>query len=166
MGRTHRAAALAAFVFLTSTTCMSERTRTAARTNDAQAQDRAAIERLRHQDIAATLAGNVAAIGELWTDDVVLLGPGQEAQVGKQAILASRERNKAAQPRVLSYVPEIKDLTITADGWAFEWGVFTASYVEAARGEEKHVRMNLLRVMRKQADGSWKAAVGMTNAAP
>ena len=85
-----------------------------------------------------------------------------------RAILALRERLKAAQPgfRVLSYVPEIKGVTITADGWAFEWGVFAASYVEAAGGEEKRVRMNLLRVMKKQADGSWKGAVGMTNAAP
>ena len=126
----------------------------------------AAIETLRQEDIAATLAGDVAAIGELWTDDIVLIGPGQEAQVGKQNILALRERLKAAQPRVLSYVPEIKNTTITADGWAFDWGVFTASYVEAASGEEKHVRMNLLRVMKKQADGSWKTAIGMTNAAP
>jgi uncharacterized protein (TIGR02246 family) len=135
---------------------------------DAPADDMAAIERLHQQDIAATLAGDVAAIGETWTEDVVLLGPGQEAQVGKQAILALRERLKAAQPgfRVLSYVPEIKGVTITADGWAFEWGVFAASYVEAAGGEEKRVRMNLLRVMKKQADGSWKGAVGMTNAAP
>ena len=166
MARTRRAATLAACALLTSMACMSERAGVSERTADAHAQDMAAIERLRQQDIAATLAGDVAAIGELWTDDVVLLGPGQEAQIGKQAILALRERHKAAQPRVLSYVPEIKDVTITADGWAFEWGVFTASYIEAAGGEEKRVRMNLLRVMKKQADGSWKAAIGMTNAAP
>lgn len=132
----------------------------------ARAQDMAAIERMHQQDIAATLAGDVAALGELWTDDVVLIGAGQEAQVGKQAILAVRERLKAAQPRVLSYVPEIKNTTITADGWAFQWGVFTGSYIEAAGGEEKRVRMNLLRVLKKQADGSWKGAVGMTSPAP
>ena len=139
---------------------------TAADSSDARAQDLAAIERLHQQDIAATLAGDVAAIGETWTDDVVLIGPGQEAQVGKQAILAVRERLKAAQPRVLSYVPEVKDVTVTADGWAFEWGAFTASYIEAQSGEEKRVRMNRLLILKKQADGSWKAAVGMTSPAP
>ena len=49
------------------------------------------------------------------------------------------------------------------DGWAFEWGYFTTSYVESAGGEEKHVRANVLRALRKQADGSWKCARGMWN---
>lgn len=133
----------------------------AADRHDARAQEMAAIERLRQQDIAATLAGDVEAIGETWTEDVVLFGPGQEAQVGKQAILASRR--KAPQVlRVLSYVPEIKDVTITADGWAFEWGVITGTYI-APGGEEKRVRMNRLGVLRKQADGSWKVAIAMSN---
>ena len=168
MDGTQRAATLAACALLAMTACISERTGMAEKTAHAHTQDLAAIERLRQQDVAATLAGDMAALGELWTDDIVLLGPGQEAQVGKQAILASRERIKAAQPgfRVLSYVAEVKDVTITADGWAFEWGNFTASYVEAAGGEEKRIRMNRLLVMKKQADGSWKAAVGMTTPAP
>ena len=131
----------------------------------AHAQDLAAIERLRQQDIAATIAGDVEAIGETWIDDVVLLSAGQEAQVGKQAILALRRKVGGPGFRVTSYVPEVKDTTITADGWAFQWGVLTASYVLPG-GEEKRVRMNLLHVLKKQADGSWKAAVGMTNAAP
>ena len=134
----------------------------AAGKTDARAQDMAAIERLRQQDIAATLAGDVEAIGETWTDDVVLLSAGQEAQVGKQAILALRRKAGGSGFRVKSYVPEVKDTTITADGWAFQWGVLTASYVLPG-GEEKRVRMNLLRVLKKQADGSWKAAVGMSN---
>lgn len=102
---------------------------------------------------------------ELWADDVVRLNPGQEAEVGKQTLLAALERRRAAQPgfRVLSYVPEIKDVTITDDGWAFEWGNFTGSFVESAGGEEKRIRGKLLRVLKKQADGSWKAAVGMWN---
>jgi hypothetical protein len=44
---------------------------------DARARDRAAIQKLREQDGAATLAGDVAAIAELWTDDIVLIEPGQ-----------------------------------------------------------------------------------------
>ena len=137
---------------------------TAADKTDARAQDRAAIERLYQQATKATLAGDTTALGELWTDDVVLIGPGQEAQVGKQAILASRR--KAPQVlRVLSYVPEIKDLTITADGWAFERGVFTGTYIGPG-DEEKRVRMNRLSVLKKHADGSWKVAVAMTAEAP
>jgi ketosteroid isomerase-like protein len=121
------------------------------------------IEKLHSLDVAATLSGDVAALSEGWTDDVVILQQGQGAEVGKQAILAARERRRAANPgfRVVSYVPEIKDVTITDDGWAFEWGYFTAGYVDAAGGEEKQIRGKLLRVLKKQGDGSWKGARAM-----
>jgi ketosteroid isomerase-like protein len=129
-------------------------------------QDIAAIEKLHRQDVEATLSQDLAALSDLWTDDVVRLQPGQEAEVGKVAILATEKRRRAAQSgfRVLSYVPEIKDVTV-ADGWAFEWGYFTGSYVESPGGEEKRIRAKLLRVLKKQADGSWKGAIGMWNTA-
>ncbi len=55
----------------------------------------------------------------------------------------------------------MKDVTITGD-WAFYWGYFTASYVESAGGEEKRIRAKVLSVLRKQPDGSWKCARGMS----
>ena len=90
----------------------------------------------------------------------MILGPGEEPGVGKQAILEARERRRAALPgfRVVTYAPEIKDVTI-ADGWAFEWGIFSASFVAVSGGEEKPIRGKLLRVLKKQADGSWKVAI-------
>ena len=154
---------LAACAFAAATTCTVEGPDKSDKTIDAHAQDMAAIEKFHSQDVAATLSQDLAALSELWTDDVVRLQPGREAEVGKQAILAAIERRRSAQPgfRVLSYVPEIKHVTITDDGWAFEWGHFAAGYVESTGGEEKRVSANLLRVLRKQADGSWKGAVGM-----
>jgi uncharacterized protein (TIGR02246 family) len=132
---------------------------------DAHAQDMAAIEKLHAQDVAATLSQDLAALAELWTDDVVRLNPGQEAEVGRQTLVAAAERRRVAQPgfRVLNYVPDIRSVTITNDGWAFEWGYFTGSYLESAGGEEKRIRAKVLRVLRRQADGSWKGAVGMWN---
>jgi hypothetical protein len=38
-------------------------------------------------------------------------------------------------------------VTIT-DGWAFEWGNFTATVVESPGGEQKRLRGKLLRVRR------------------
>ncbi|MBZ5578340.1 MAG: DUF4440 domain-containing protein [Acidobacteriia bacterium] len=64
----------------------------------ARAQDQAAIQKLHEQDVAATLAGNPAAIAALWTDDIVLIEFGQPRQVGKQAILSARQRRLAALP--------------------------------------------------------------------
>ena len=126
----------------------------------AYAQNMREIEKLHQLDIAATLSGDQVALSTGWTDDIVILGPGEEPGIGKQAILETRERRRAALPgfRVVTYVPDIKDVTI-ADGWAFEWGTYTAGYVETAGGEEKPLRGKLLRVLKKQADGSWKVAM-------
>ena len=123
--------------------------------------DLAAIERLHQQDIAATLSRDPVALTDLWTDDAVRLGPGQPAEVGKQAIRESNER-WSARPgvKVLSYVPETKDLTIL-DGWAIEWRYFIASYVESPGGEPKQSRGTVLTVLKKLPDGSWKVFRGM-----
>jgi ketosteroid isomerase-like protein len=118
--------------------------------------DRAAIEKLHQQDIAATLSRDPVALTDLWTDDAIRLGPGQPAEVGKQAIRESNAR-WAARPdlKVLTYVPEIKDLTLW-HGWAVEWGYFAASYVDSPGGEPKQIRGARLWVLKKLGDGSWK----------
>jgi ketosteroid isomerase-like protein len=122
------------------------------------------IEKLHRLDVAATLSGDQVALSAGWADDIVILEQGQAPAIGREAILAARESRSAALPgfRVVTYVPEIKDVTIT-DGWAFEWGIFTASYVEASGAEEKPLRGKLLRVLKRQSDGSWKVAIGMWN---
>jgi ketosteroid isomerase-like protein len=130
-------------------------------TTDNKAQDMAGIEKLRQQDIAATLSRDPVALTDLWTDDAVRLSPGQPAEVGKQAIRESNER-WSVRPgfKVLSYVPETRDLTML-DGWAVEWGNFTGSYVESAGGEVKQIRGNRLMVLKRLPDGSWKYFRGM-----
>jgi hypothetical protein len=72
----------------------------------------------------------------------VRLGPPAEPDIGKEAIRATNERFKAATPelRVLSYVPENKELKVMSDGWAYVWGFYTASYVESPGGAVKSVR--------------------------
>src|SRR5437667_12703919 len=125
-------------------------------TTDKKAQDMAGIEKLRQQDIAATLSRDPVALTDLFTDDAVRLSPGQPAEVGKKAIRESNER-WSARPgfKVLSYVPETRDLTML-DGWAAEWGNFRGSYVESAGGEAKQIRGNGLMVVKKLPEGGWK----------
>jgi uncharacterized protein (TIGR02246 family) len=128
--------------------------------NGGRDADRAAIEKLHQQDIAATLSRDPVALTDLWTDDAIRLGPGQPAEVGKQAIRESNERWTTLPIKVLTFVPEIKDVTIW-DGWAVEWGYFTGSYVESPTGEPKQIRGARLWVLRKLPDGSWKCFRGM-----
>jgi len=121
-----------------------------------RAPDRAAIEKLRQQDIAGTISRDPVALSEPYTDDAIRLGGGQ-AEVGKPAIRASVERQTANKDfKVLSYVPETKDLTFLDDGWAVEWRAFTGSFVASPGGEAKQARGTVLIVWKKLPDGSWK----------
>jgi hypothetical protein len=89
-------------------------------TTDKMAQDMAGIEKFHEQDIAATLSRDPVALTNLWTDDAVCLRSGHSPEFGKKAIQESNQR-WAAVPgiKVVSYVPETKDLTILK-GWAIE----------------------------------------------
>jgi uncharacterized protein (TIGR02246 family) len=130
-------------------------------TQQDRAADLAAIEKLRQQDIAATLSRDPVALTDLWTDDAVRLGGGQ-AEVGKQVIRASNERQTANKDfKVLNYVPEIKDFTFLDGGWAVEWRTYTASIVDTPGAEPKQVRGTVLLVLKKLPDGSWKCFRGM-----
>jgi uncharacterized protein (TIGR02246 family) len=159
---THRSVAVVLCAFVALTALVFQGCGVGVKMDDAHTQDVAAIEKLLTQDIAATVSRDTAALTDLWTDDAVRLQQGEPDDIGKQAIRATNERFKAATPelRVLSYVPENKELTVT-DGWAFVWGYFTASYEESPGGEVKHVRGKRLMVLKKRPDGSWKCARAM-----
>lgn len=125
--------------------------------------DRAAIERLKHQDAAATIARDAGAMADLWTDDAVRFGLDAPADVGRRAIRKTNWRSTARPIKVLSFVPETKDLTIW-EGGAVEWRFFTASFLASPGGEPKQVRGTALAVLKKLPDGSWKCfrAMGIT----
>ena len=127
-----------------------------------RAADLAAIEKLRQQDIAATLSRDPVALTALWTDDAIRLGSGTAGEVGIRAIRESNERQTANKSfRVLSYVPETKDFSFLGPEWAVEWRNFTASYVDSPGAEMKQIRGTVLAVFKKLPDGSWKCFRGM-----
>jgi len=70
-----------------------------------------------------------------------------------------REEAKSGGGQNVCYHAEIKDLQIAGD-WAFEWGYF--SYKKSAN--IKPGRGKVLRVIKRQPDGSWKFArvIGFT----
>ena len=127
-------------------------------------RDRAAIELLHQQDVEATLTGKADDFAKLWSPDAVRMEPGGSAEVGKAAIYAEdkREEARGAGIQVLSYKPEIKDLQII-DGWAFEWGYFESSFRESEKSRTVNMRGKMLRVLKRQPDGSWKFARVMWN---
>jgi ketosteroid isomerase-like protein len=146
---------------------VSQRPAASAGSQNDRTADLAAIEKLRQQDVAATIARDPAALTEYWTDDAIRIGVGAPADVGKPAIRASNERQTAnKQFKVLSYVPEVKDFAFLDGGWAVEWRTFTASVVESPGAEVKQVRGTVLGVWKKLPDGSWKAFRAMGGTEP
>ncbi len=84
------------------------------------------------------------------------MGPVPPAEVGKQAIFESNQRQTANKDfEVLSYVPEYKELVFLDDGWAVEWRPFTGSFITSPGGAPVHARGMVLIVYKKLPDGSW-----------
>lgn len=133
----------------------------AGRTTGGSVADIAAFEKLYQQDIAATLALDPVALTELWTDDAVRIGPVPPAEVGKQAIRESYERLTANKElKVLSYVPEYKEMIFLDGGWEVEWRPYTVSFVTSPGGPPVHLRGMVLGVHKKLPDGTWKGFRG------
>lgn len=116
-------------------------------------QAKAGIERLHQQDVEATLTDKADELAKLWDNEAVRIQPGRPAEIGKAAIYENDKRweTKSGRPQTLCYKPEIQDLQIAGDR-AFEWGYF--SYKDS--GNAKATRGKVLRVIKRQPDGSWK----------
>jgi len=117
--------------------------------------DRIAMDRLHQQDVDATLSDKADELAKLWDSEAVRIQPGRAAKVSKAEIYANDKRweSMADRPKTLCYKPEVKDVQIAGD-WAFEWGYL--SYKDSSN--PKPMRGKVLRMMKRQPDGSWKFA--------
>jgi ketosteroid isomerase-like protein len=121
-------------------------------------QDKAGIERLHQQDLAATFSDKAHELAKLWDNDAVRIQPGRPAEVGNAVIYANDQRWEASKGnhKTLCGHMEIQDLQIAGD-WAFEWGYFSMKE-SSAEGKVSTGQGKVLRVLHRQADGSWKFA--------
>lgn len=123
--------------------------------------DIAGIEKLYKHDIDATLSLDPVALTEMWTDDAVRIGPVPPAEIGKQAIRVGNERITAnKEAKVLSYVPEYKEMIFLDGGWEVEWRPYKVSFVASPGGKPVELRGRVLGVQKKMPDGSWKGFRG------
>ena len=118
--------------------------------------DLRAIEALNKHDVKAALAGDIRAIASQWTDDFVALSSRATIR-GKAANIAliesSAEQMKAFEP--VDYVVELEEITVSGE-FAYEWGTYRGSVRPRGGGEATPYRGKLLRILRRQPDGSWK----------
>jgi len=129
--------------------------------SDMHAADLEAIKKLEQEDIQVTLSQDPKGLVDVWAEDGVRLGPGRPPTVGKQAIAAENEKFRVQFPEftVLKYAPVLVDLQV-AGGWAIEVGNADAAYRMSAKDQPVSVKeKGVVRVLKRQSDGSWKFAV-------
>ena len=117
----------------------------------------AGIESLHKDDITATVARDADALTTLWDDDAILLQPGSPPIIGKAAFHDFMKQALAKSPsvKVVKYLPDIRDIQV-AGNVAYEWGYFDAAQKSSDQQAPESLRAKLLRVMKRQPDGSWK----------
>ena len=126
-------------------------------TNPSVKQDLKGIERLHEQDKEATLADSADQLAKLWDKDAVRFHAERPAEIGAAVIYADDKQweMSSGRERTLCYDMEVQDIQIAGD-WAFEWGY--GSY-KIARGDKETVQYaKLMRVIKRQSDGTWRFA--------
>jgi uncharacterized protein (TIGR02246 family) len=127
----------------------------------------ARIRELHETDWAASKAYDVETLRSLWTEDCVLLQPGQEPIIGDEALWAYMQAQVPGmqENEILEYRHDFEEVNVLGD-WAYEWGTFYGSYRSAAGGKIVHERARLFRMLRRQRDGSWKVSRAIWHTLP
>jgi ketosteroid isomerase-like protein len=125
-----------------------------------RASDLAAIEELHKADFEATLTQDPSMLTRLWSDDGINLGFAGGPVVGIKAMKEAYDKFWAENKefKVLKYVPLITEIQIV-DGWALEVGNVTATYKMNAKVDPVSVDDKVMRLLKRQSDGSWKFAL-------
>jgi ketosteroid isomerase-like protein len=129
--------------------------------------DLRAIERLNQAEVRAVLANDVRSLMSLWSDDLVLLppvGPIQRVRSSHDEML----RQGLEQSRALDFVEcvfEFEEIKVLGD-YAFEWGTYHWSARPRAGGDTMTIRGKIMRILRREPDGSWKMHRTINNTEP
>jgi uncharacterized protein (TIGR02246 family) len=127
-------------------------------------QDQKAIAELQQRDIEANIAVDTDKILALRTDDIVYLVPGRPPLVGQEAVRKYLEeiRQQLADWDMVAYEESWQEVQVVGD-FAIQWGtVNIRAKKEGERAESAAVR-NMMQVLRRQPDGSWKISRAIWN---
>ena len=128
-------------------------------------QDMIGIERLHEQDKEATLSDSADQLAKLWDKEAIRFPAERPAEIGAAVIYADDKQweKSSGRERTLCYDLEVQDIQIAGD-WAFEWGY--GSY-KIAKGDKVSIQYGtVMRVVKRQPDGTWRFARVMGLLAP
>ena len=131
-----------------------------------EAADQAGIRKLQERDIAASTAFDVDALLALWTEDGVLLAPGQAPISGKNSLRAfyDKSRDALANTEILGYEEQWLEVRIMGD-YAYQWGQIRSRHRSGQSKQETSDVVNAMRILKRGEDGSWRVARAIYNEA-
>ena len=131
---------------------------------DGSSADMEAINALHQRDVEASRKWDVDTLASLWTDDIVTLSEGEPPLIGKAANRASvmRLRDESRDLQITDYNLSFNEVKIVGD-WAFEWGTYSGTVKPVTGRESERTTGKVIRVLKKDSDGSWKIARAMYN---
>lgn len=132
--------------------------------NVATPADMEAINELHRRDMQASKTWDVEALASLWTDDIVSIPQEGQPLIGKEANRNSllRLKEESRDIDIVEYNLAFNEVKVIGE-WAFEWGTFSATIRSKDEGEVSQSSGKLFRVLKRDADGSWKVARSMSN---
>jgi uncharacterized protein (TIGR02246 family) len=124
---------------------------------------RAAIAKLHAAWVRAIEGSDASALAELVTDDYEVWANGAAPLTGRIAVTTAM----AGALEVYSVEPAFESLELIVSGdWAFERGIERMRVTSRAGGAVQVRAQRALIVLRRDADGRWRYARGMTNMLP
>jgi uncharacterized protein (TIGR02246 family) len=142
------------FVSLTASACASKK--------DGTSADMDAINALHQRDMEASKKWDVDTLATLWADDIVTLTQGEPPMIGKDANRAAmmRLREESSGLQITDYILSFNEVKIVGD-WAFEWGTYSGTVKPVDGSDAIRTTGKVIRVLKKDSDGSWKIARAM-----
>jgi len=125
------------------------------------AKDAEAVRKVEQDMLAAFKAKDAARLAGFYADDVVVAVPGQAQMEGRQAILASNERDMKDPAFSLDFTPD----KVEASGdLAYSRGRYTIGYTDPQTKKPAQGKGTYLTVFRRQGDGAWKVVTDVVHA--
>jgi ketosteroid isomerase-like protein len=129
----------------------------------AKEQDREGIAAMQKGIIAASMAFDVNAMLDQWTDNAVLLAPRHEPIVGKAALrhFFREKKDRYANYDMLAYEEQWDEVMVIGE-YAYQWG--TVSFrIKPPTGGEIGGAVHAVRILKREEDGYWRVSRAMWN---
>lgn len=115
------------------------------------------IEELHQMDMRASRSGDFATLRSIMSDDAAVMPPGGRLIRGREALDRSFAAMSGANSptEVLEYRFDWHEVRVLGD-YAFEWGFIHGRERDRTTGDVRAERYHVMRILERQADGSWR----------